>query len=152
MKGPTRRRSADGSARRTEKPPRSRSRASTTRGSTVGRALMGLTVVIVWLRLARWRSRMSAPAVARFSVVTLLVGALCGACTRPPSTPAQDAAPDRPPPPAAPAVRDAAPDVTDAAPDLAGQHARSPAHHPAAATAGGSGGFKIEGGISKPDA
>jgi hypothetical protein len=94
---------------------------------------------------------MSAPAVARF-MVTLLVGALCGACNRPQPTPERDAAPDRPPAPAAPAVRDAAPDVTDAAPDLAGLHvARSSAHH-APAALGGSGGFKIEGNISKADA
>jgi hypothetical protein len=95
---------------------------------------------------------MSAPAVARSMVVTLLVGALCGACMRPQPTPTLDAAPDRPPAPAAPVVRDAAPDVTDAAPDLAGLHARSPAHHAPAAAPGGSSGFKIEGNISKADA
>lgn len=94
---------------------------------------------------------MSAPAVARFLVITLLVGALCGACTRPQPTSERDAAPDRPAAPAAPAVRDAAPEVADAAPDLSGLHAvRS--HHPPAASLGGSGGFKIEGNISKPDA
>ncbi len=94
---------------------------------------------------------MSAPAVARFLVVTLLGGALCGACTRQPPSPEQDAAPDRPAAPAAPAVRDAAPEVVDAAPDLSGPHAAR-SHHPPAAAPGGSGGFKIEGNISKPDA
>lgn len=96
---------------------------------------------------------MFAPALARLSVVTLLVGALCGACTRPQPTPVLDTAPDRPPAPAAPVVRDAAPDVTDAAPDPSGLHAaRSPGHHTPAGAPGGSGGFKIEGNISKADA
>ena len=79
---------------------------------------------------------------------------LLGACSRPPVVPERDAAPDRPSPPAAPAVKDAAPDVTDAAPDVAGLHlARSGGHRPPAeAPHGGAGGFKIEGNISKADA
>jgi hypothetical protein len=92
---------------------------------------------------------MSAPAALRLTVVALLLGA----CSRAAPAPERDAAPDRPLPPGAPIVRDAAPDVTDAAPDLAGPHvARSSGHHAAEAPRGGSGGFKIEGNISKPDA
>jgi hypothetical protein len=92
---------------------------------------------------------MSVPAALRLATVTLLLGA----CPRPAPVPAHEAAPDRPLPPAAPSAKDAAPDVVDAAPDLAGPPAaRSPAHHAAAAPRAGSGGFKIEGSLSKPEA
>jgi hypothetical protein len=93
---------------------------------------------------------MSAPAAARFFAVALLLAA----CSRSPVAPERDAAPDRPSPPVAPSGKDAAPDATDAAPDLAGPPAaRSGGHRPPAAAArSASGGFKIEGNISKADA
>jgi hypothetical protein len=90
-----------------------------------------------------------APAATRFFVVTLLLAA----CSRAPGVPERGAAPDRPPPPAAPAPRDAAPEVTDAAPDLAGPHAsRSGGHRPPAEPRAAAGGFKFEGNLSKPEA
>jgi hypothetical protein len=91
---------------------------------------------------------MSAPA-ARLLVVALLLVA----CSRAPVVPERDAAPDRPPPAAAPAPHDAAPDVTDAAPDLAGPPATHPGgHRPPAEPRGAAGGFKIEGNVSKSEA
>jgi len=96
-------------------------------------------------------------AARRWGALAWLVGSSLGvsACSRRVEAPvALDAAPERPSPPAAPAVKDAAVDqvvAVDAQPDLAGPP-RGHGHRAAAAVRPAAGGFEISGSITKADA
>jgi hypothetical protein len=88
----------------------------------------------------------------------IAVAFVLAACTRPQIAPVLvdapllvDAAPDRPAPAPAPAIKDAGIDAVDAAPDVAAPR-RPSGHHAPDGVRGGSGGFKIEGALSKPEA